>query len=155
MQVYEIMNVDIKTISKDSSILEAMKIMKEKNTDFLIIIEDGKILGEITEHDIFLNLTKEISTSTKIKKIMKQYVLTINENDDVIEASDLMGRCLTKKLIVINDERNLTGILTLEDIARNEYCEEFALDVLVEISCANQTNFNTNNKNEQISAFIF
>ena len=37
MQVYEIMNVDIKTISKDSSILEAMKIMKEKNTDFLIV----------------------------------------------------------------------------------------------------------------------
>jgi CBS domain-containing protein len=129
--------------------------MKKHNISFLIITLDDKILGSISEHDIFINLTKELSTSTMIGKIMKKYVLTIDENDDVIEASDLMARCLTTKLAVINDKRNLVGILTLSDIAKNEITEEYALDTLIEISTINSTNYFDYDKKEQISAFIF
>lgn len=155
MKVYEIMSSNVITISKDKSILDSMKIMKEKNISFLIITEENKILGSITEHDIFLNLTRELSTSTSIEKIMKKYVLTIEENDDVIEASDLMARCLTTKLAVIDSQRNLVGILTLSDIAKNEITEEYALDALIEISTVNSTKYLDFDKQEQISAFIF
>ena len=155
MKVYEIMSSNVITITQDKTILDTMKIMKNKNVDFLIIVDEEKIIGSITAWDIILNLSKELSSSTSIKKIMKKYVLTINENIDVIEASDLMGRCLTKKLAVINDEKNLVGVLTLSDIAKNELTEEYALDALIEISCANSTNYNSFDNIEQISAFIF
>lgn len=155
MRVHEIMSNNVITISKDISILEAMNVMKINNISFLIISEENKILGCITEHDIFLNLTKELSTSTKIEKIMKKYVLTVNQNDDVIEASDLMARCLTTKLAVIDNERNLVGVLTLSDIAKNEFTEEYAFDTLIEISQLNSTRNLQFDKQEQISAFIF
>lgn len=155
MKIYEIMSSKVVTLSKNNSILDAMKAMKKNNISFLIIEENKKILGSITEHDIFLNLTKELSVSTNIEKIMKKYVLTINENDHIIEASDLMARCLTTKLAVIDNDRNLVGVLTLSDIARNELTEEYALEVLVEISLENSTNFASFDKNEQMSAFIF
>lgn len=155
MKVYEIMSSNVITISKDSTILDAMKQMKKNNISFLIISEDKKILGSITEHDIFLNLTKELSTSTCIQKIMKKFVLTINQDDDVIEASDLMARCITKKLAVIDDNRNLVGVLTLSDIAKNELTAEYALDALIEISTDNSTKIIDFDTTEQISAFIF
>ena len=100
MKVYEIMTKNIICIKEDYSILETMKIMKNNNIDFLIIEENKRILGSILDKDIFIHLTKELSTSTKINKIMNKYVLTINENDDVVEACDLMGRCLSTKLAV-------------------------------------------------------
>lgn len=155
MKVYEIMSNNVITINQNDTILDAMKLMKKHNISFLIITLEDKILGSISEHDIFINLTKELSTSTMIGKIMKKYVLTIDENDDVIEASDLMARCLTTKLAVINDKRNLVGILTLSDIAKNEITEEYALDTLIEISTINSTNYFDYDKKEQISAFIF
>ena len=141
----------MRTIDADA----LMKIMKNNNIDFLIIEENKRILGSILDKDIFIHLTKELSTSTKINKIMNKYVLTINENDDVIEACDLMGRCLSTKLAVVDNLRNLVGILTLSDIAQNEETEEYALDVLIEISCANSTKYNTFDINQEISAFIF
>lgn len=155
MKVYEIMSSNVITINQDSTILDAMKLMKKHNISFLIITLDDKILGSISEHDIFLNLTKELSTSTSIGKIMKKYVLTIGEDDDIIEASDLMARCLTTKLAVIDNDRNLVGVLTLSDIAKNEMTEEYALDALIEISSINSTNFFEYDTKEQISAFIF
>ena len=155
MRVFEIMSSNVITLNENHSILDAMKIMKKENISFLLIVEANKILGSITEHDIFLNLTKELSTSTKITKIMKKFVLTINQNDDVIEASDLMARCLVTKLAVIDNNRNLVGVLTLSDIAKNEITEEYALDTLIEISLANSTKYISLDKQEQISAFIF
>jgi CBS domain-containing protein len=140
MKVYEIMSSNVITINQDSTILDAMKLMKKHNISFLIITLDDKILGSISEHDIFLNLTKELSTSTSIGKIMKKYVLTIGEDDDIIEASDLMARCLTTKLAVIDNDRNLVGVLTLSDIAKNEMTEEYALDALIEISSNTRSN---------------
>ena len=61
MKVSDVMKKDIITITKEATILEAIKIMKDKNIGFLIIKENNEAIGVITDRDIVLILAKEIS----------------------------------------------------------------------------------------------
>ena len=55
MKVYEIMSSNVITITQDKTILDTMKIMKNKNVDFLIIVDEEKIIGSITAWDVFFH----------------------------------------------------------------------------------------------------
>ncbi len=56
IKVNEIMSKDMVTISKDESIEEAAKLMKKKDIRRLVVLEDEKIVGIITETDIAKHL---------------------------------------------------------------------------------------------------
>ena len=80
MKVFEVMTKQVVTIKKEKTILEAMKIMRDKDIGFLIIEENDEAIGVITDRDIVLSLSKEIKTTTPINKIMKKYIITIYYN---------------------------------------------------------------------------
>ena len=152
MRVSDVMSRNVKFVNKEATILDVMKLMKKENIGFVVIIENQKPLGIITDRDIILILAKELSTSTNICKVMKKYIISINENDDIATASDTMGVMQVRRLVVLDDFSNVVGIISLSDIARNPFCEEYALSSLIEIS------YDYSTKKEsplQISAYIF
>ena len=100
MKVNEVMSKNVIAVKKESTILDVMKLMREKNIGFIVISIDDSPIGVITDRDIVIALSKEISTSTQIMKIMKKYVITIKENVDVSEASDVMGYMQVRRLVV-------------------------------------------------------
>ena len=61
MKVLDVMNKNVITVSKENTILNVVKIMKELNVGFIIIAENNEAIGVITDRDITLSLTKEIS----------------------------------------------------------------------------------------------
>ena len=155
MKVFEVMTTTVITINKDATILDAMKIMKDKEVGFLVIEDDKKAIGVITDRDIVLSLAKEISPNTNISKIMKKYVITVNLNEDVSNASDIMGYMQVKRLVVINENDDIVGVLSLTDLARCPLTEEIALETLIEISYTYPTKYLETDNLFQISAYIF
>lgn len=155
MKVFEVMTPIVITIKKDSTILNAMKIMKDKDVGFLIIEEDNKPIGVITDRDIVLTLAKEISPNTNISKVMKKYVITVNLNEDISNASDIMGYMQVRRLVVVNDSEDIVGILSLTDLARCPLTDEIALETMIEISYTYPTKKVENDKIYQTNAFIF
>lgn len=152
MRVADVMSKNIKSVNKEATILDVMKLMRNDDVGFVIIIEDNKPLGIITDRDILLILAKELSTSTNICKVMKKYIISIHQNDDIGTASDTMGIMQVRRLVVLDDFNNVVGVIGLSDIARNSFCEEYALSALIEIS------YDYSTKKEsplQISAYIF
>ena len=80
MKVLDVMNKKVITVQKENTILNVIKIMKDKDIGFVIIAENDEAIGVVTDRDILLSLTKEISLETPINKIMKKYVITIEED---------------------------------------------------------------------------
>lgn len=155
MKVSEVMTAKVISIKKECSILDVMKIMKEKNVGFVVIEEDNEAIGVITDRDIVLSLSKEISYNTNIVKVMKKYVVTINDDENVSTASDTMGYMQIRRLVVVNENNKIVGVLSLSDLAKCSLTEELALETLIEISYDYPTKNLENDNLFQISAYIF
>ena len=155
MKVYEVMTRNCICIKKENTILDAMKVMRDKNIGFLIVEENDEAMGIITDRDIVLTLSKEISVNTNITKVMKKYVITVNENEELSTATDVMGYMQVRRLVVVDNNNKLMGVLSISDLLRYPLVEELALETLIEISYDYPTYSDAIDKTFQTSAFIF
>ena len=134
MKLFEAMNKNVITVKKEVTILDVMKLMREKEIGFIIVEEDNEAVGVITDRDIVLSLSREISLTTPINKIMKKYVITASEETELEKATDIMGYMQIRRLVVVNNENKIVGILSTTDLLSNPLTENLALDTLIEIS---------------------
>lgn len=134
MKTYEIMNHNYVTINKNEKTINAASKMKENNTSFLIVTENDEPIGSLGYKEIVELVANGYSYDVPISKIMKKYTISINENENLDDACDMMGYLQIKELIVVDDNNKVKGILSLYDLARNTLTEEYALNVLTENS---------------------
>ena len=66
-----------------------------------------------------------------------------------------MGYMQVRRLVVLNDQNKIVGVLSLSDLAKCTLTEEFALETLIEISYDYPTRNYENDNLFQISAYIF
>jgi CBS domain-containing protein len=126
MIIKEVMNKAIAT-EKDISIREAAKIMSDKNIGSLIFINGSSIKGIITERDILKHV---VDVNRKISSIMTMDVTTINQNEELDTAAEIMARNNIRRLPVVDDNQRLVGIITSTDVIAHtdELEEDFFLD---------------------------
>jgi CBS domain-containing protein len=110
-------------IESDIGLDQAAKIMSDKKIGCLIMVKGSKIRGIITERDLLKNFSKH----DKISKVMSQSVITIEPKQTLQEAYELMKENSIKRIPVINDQRDIVGIITLTDLAAHmdEFDESF------------------------------
>jgi CBS domain-containing protein len=110
-------------IESDIGLDQAAKIMSDKKIGCLIMVKGSKIRGIITERDLLKNFSKH----DKISKVMSQSVITIEPKQTLQEAYELMKENSIKRIPVINDQRDIIGIITLTDLAAHmdEFDESF------------------------------
>lgn len=125
MRVENIMN-KVQVIEPDTRLREATKIMSEKNIGSLVIIEDDKIAGIITERDILKNVSH---LDLKVKDVMSEKVITIDIRASIDEAASLMAKYKIKRLPVTK-KGSLVGIITVTDLIAN--AEELEEDFFFE-----------------------
>jgi len=116
MLIKEVMN-EVVAIDKDISIKEAAKIMSDKDIGSLVAVKGEEIMGIVTEKDI----TKNVSNNNKkISSVMNKQVYTIEEDDDLDDAAEIMKKNKVKHLPVIDSETGkLVGIISATEIINN------------------------------------
>ncbi|MFI3329286.1 MAG: CBS domain-containing protein [bacterium] len=134
MIVKDVMNRLVIYVNKENTILDVMKIMREYDLGFIVIADDKKPIGVITDRDIVLGLSFISKLTDKIEKIMKKNIITIDQYSDINDASDLLGNMQIKRLVVVNELNELCGVLSIADLARHVLLEDNALEALTEIS---------------------
>ncbi|MGD2107300.1 MAG: CBS domain-containing protein [Nitrosopumilaceae archaeon] len=116
--VEDIMVKNVATADYSASILEAAKLMTEKNIGCVIITKDQKPIGIVTERDFvrrFVAIKKQ--TSEPISELMTLPVIYVNPEETVRNAADLMRENQIHKLAVIKDQ-SLVGIITNSDLVK-------------------------------------
>jgi len=117
MLIKEIMNTTVLTTTKETLIKDAARIMTKHTIGGLLVLENEKIIGILTERDI---LGKVVARGddprlVRVQDVMTTNVITIQDNDTVEKAVELMTEHNIKKLPVLHKER-LVGIVTASDI---------------------------------------
>jgi signal-transduction protein with cAMP-binding, CBS, and nucleotidyltransferase domain len=109
----------IQTIGPDSSVEQAGRKMKASAKGCLVVIENGKPVGILTERDIVHKVVAEgRSTSTKVAEAMTAPLVTISPRESVAEAARIMSGHRIRHLMVTDGGQAL-GIITVTDLARH------------------------------------
>lgn len=121
MLVHEVMNKDVKTVAPNSTIKDAAEQMKEFRIGSLVVVNNAKLVGILTERDILDKVvaTAENSSKMKVKDVMTTEVVMIRPDLDVSEAAEIMVEKKIKKLPVVKGNK-LVGIVTASDICAAE-----------------------------------
>ena len=119
MLVKEVMTKKVVTIDANKTILDASNIYRDLKIGCLIVTENGKIAGIVTERDIIERTicAKNDPSSTFISEIMSKDMKTIHPLETIDKAIEMMFENKIKKLpVMLNDQ--IVGIITVTDISR-------------------------------------
>jgi CBS domain-containing protein len=116
--VKDIMHSNIVTIDQNESVRKACDIYRDKKIGCLIVTDRDNIIGLVTERDLIertICMDREPSM-TKVKDIMTTNVITIEMDEKIMKAVDVMKDNNIKKLPVTH-KGELIGIITSTDLA--------------------------------------
>jgi CBS domain-containing protein len=112
MKVKEIMTKDPITININSDVKEATRLLSYHNIGRLLVIKEGNLVGIVTDGDLMIEHERE----TPIKDFMSENLILINENQTIKDASQILAEHQISGLPVVNNQIDLIGIITVEDI---------------------------------------
>jgi CBS domain-containing protein len=122
MKVSEVMNRNLITMRPDGTVYEAAKLMKENNIGSVVIMEGSELKGIVTERDL---ITRYIAVGdgrrpedVKVSEIMTKDPVTIRDNTDIDEAARIMIERNIRRLIVVNYDGRVVGIISSRDILK-------------------------------------
>jgi CBS domain-containing protein len=141
-KIRDIMTDDVECCSLLDNVYEVAVKMKELNVGAIPIVDQGKLIGMITDRDIVLRcIAEKHPASSKVEDIMSSDLITISADATSKEAVRLMARHQIRRLPVVEGGK-LIGIISLGDFAVRELTDDQAKTALSEISEANQSQMN-------------
>ena len=121
LPISRIINPDVKTDREDQNIMKACKIMHDNNIGCVIIVgleEIKKPVGIITERDVVRILSRldPALHQKPLSDLMTKPLITIDEVSSVKDAMQIMNSKNIRRLVVVNKDQQMVGIITLKDI---------------------------------------
>ncbi len=103
------------TMHPDQKIHEAMEVMKKYRISGVPITKEGKLVGILTNRD----LRFEKRLDEKISEVMtKDRLITVPVGTTLEEAKEILHKNRIEKLLVVDDHKNLKGLITIKDIEK-------------------------------------
>jgi len=111
---------DVVTCGPDDELVSAAEIMREQNISSLVVCEERIPIGILTDRDLRNKVvSRSINPGTlKVREIMNTPLISISEDDFLYEAIYRMSRHNIHRIGVIDNNGQLTGIVTDTDIIR-------------------------------------
>ncbi|MFH0870185.1 MAG: CBS domain-containing protein [archaeon] len=118
-EVGNCMTIQPITISKDMTLAECARLMKDKHVGSLLVLEKGNLIGLVTEQDLVRKAMAENKDPTKtfVRDIMINELITIAPAEDIYEALKKMRDYNIRHLPVV-ERGKLAGFLTMKDILK-------------------------------------
>ena len=116
-RVKKIMLTNVPTLKKEAKIGEAAKLLAQNQSGCVVIVENNKPIGIVTELDFVRNLPKSKNFNDLITKIMSSPVVAINPATSLEKASKIIDTRHFRRYPVVNGDA-LLGIVTEHDIVQ-------------------------------------
>jgi CBS domain-containing protein len=121
VSVSKLMNPKVQTDFEDQNIMSACNIMSANDIGCVIVVSrtrDRTPVGIITERDIVRILGKLNPDlfQTPLKMLMSNPIITIEQSASINDAAKLMNNKKIRRLVVVDKDNKMTGILTQKDI---------------------------------------
>jgi CBS domain-containing protein len=132
--VRDVMTPNVHAASPTDSLASAAEIMSSQDVGSLPVVEDGRLIGVLTDRDIVVRAVAEHVTpeTLNVGDVASRQPVTVQPDEDLDEALRLMAHHRVRRLPVVEDGR-LVGMLSQADVA-GEAKEKKVGEMLEEIS---------------------
>jgi CBS domain-containing protein len=131
----EIMTKSVRTGGWEMPVREVAAIMRDGDMGAVPIVDEGKLIGIITDRDIVVRVVADGKNSeTSVGEVMTEELFTVQPDDFVFEAIRLMGDKQVRRVPVIDEDGHLAGIIAMADVALETEDEREIAETLEEIS---------------------
>jgi CBS domain-containing protein len=133
--VQELMTSNPQTVEPSATVVEAAKVMKERDTGIVPVVQGDRLVGTITDRDVAIRVVAagKDPQSTTVSEIASKEVVTVEPGQNLDEALRLMAKHQIRRLPVVDDDGTLVGIVSQADVARSASDEQTG-EVVEEIS---------------------
>jgi CBS domain-containing protein len=138
MRVSEVMTRQVEWIDADATLQAAAAKMKSLDIGPLPVCEQGRVVGMVTDRDITVRATAEGESPTviRVRDIMTPEVVSCREDQLVSEAARIMEDRQLRRLVVLDDDNHMVGIVSLGDVAVETRDEQLTGTALEGISAS-------------------
>lgn len=114
-KVIEVASQDLITLDPRMNIKEAAQILSNKDIEGAPVINNKEVIGVLTLSDITKSLADN-KENLKVKDIMSHRIITVEADMMIAEAVDVMNKNNIGRLIVIDEQGEIMGIITRTDL---------------------------------------
>ncbi len=129
MIVSEIMTTKVITIEMDDTLGQIQKIFEKHKFHHLLIVEDGELIGIISDRDVLKEISPHVNTISedsrarqtlkkKAHQIMSRKPITVEPDTLVDDAASIMLKKNISCLPIVSPSGNIDGILSWKDILK-------------------------------------
>jgi len=119
VKLNDIFTRSVVTAGPDETLATVALRMQEHNVGTVIIVEDRRPVGIVTDRDLALALGAQgVSPQAQAQKVMTRHVLAIPEDTGIYTATRFMREREVRRLPIVDREDHLVGIVTLDDLLR-------------------------------------
>ena len=99
------------TLPPDAPIEKARELMEEQRISGIPIVSGDKVVGILTSRDL-----KFVENSKTVREVMTTQIVTAPPGTNLEKARDLLHRAKVEKLLLVNTDGTLAGLITIKDI---------------------------------------
>lgn len=111
---------DVLQIEASATVFDAIKLMVDSNVGSLLVTENGKLIGIVTERDYLRRVTLEGRTErdTSIGEIMTSPLVYVTPDTSIDECMAVMTERRIRHLPVLTEGREVAGIVSIGDLVK-------------------------------------
>ena len=138
MKVSRVMTSDVECIAPDTTLQKAAQRMKALDVGFLPVCEKDRLIGTVTDRDIAI---RSVAEGLGIRKTTARDIMSIQvyycfDDQDISECGHAMQDQGVRRMLVLNRNKKLVGVVSLGDIATKSGEAPLAATTLKETSRA-------------------
>jgi len=139
MKAQDIMAKNPTTVTPDTPVREAARLMKDEDVGVLPVVESSgskRLVGLVTDRDIAIRVVAEgrDAVQSRVQDAMSADLKTCKADDDVDEVMDVMSREQVRRIPIVDNRGALVGIVSQADIVREAKSDKKAERTVERIS---------------------
>jgi CBS domain-containing protein len=120
IRIGDVMTGNVELTTADATLEVVAAKMRDSGIGMIPVGENDRLVGVLTDRDITVRSTAKglDPKKTRVREVMTPQVLYCFDDQSVAEAAHRMEQKAVRRLIVLNRERRMVGIISLDDLAR-------------------------------------
>jgi len=114
------MKGDVRFATAQTTVAQAAALMRDEQIGFLPICDSvGNVIGILTDRDIAIRVVADNrSANEPVERFMSLAVVACRSDEDLSVAQDLMGEMQLSRIVCVDENGRVEGVISLSDIAQ-------------------------------------
>src|SRR5882757_3252573 len=120
MSCREVMKGDVRFATTQTTVAQAAALMRDEQIGFLPVCNSvGNVIGILTDRDIAIRVVaNNRSANEPVERFMSLAVVACRSDEDLSVAQDLMGEMQLSRIVCVDEDGRVEGVISLSDIAQ-------------------------------------